>query len=1333
MNRKKKTLWIVLLAALVAAICFILPATALDGGQAAETELTAAFDRKSYSAGDDVSVSFILRGEEFDAAGLCITFDPQSMTYAGVQPTEGFRVAVCKADEGRLELIVQSDSAREPGAGLTVATATFRAVSGGAKTVEFVNGSAVYLGGKSCVAYNGYQELAVTGRVTEDAAADAALHQAIADAVARLEADIQEKLDSGVTVAQNELLLRCKQSGTVAIRSARTQEAVAEALSAALARAEEIMADEAVEFPHLLSLAGAEERDGAVLDDIYPAFAPENTAYFLYNNRPLEGTPRAFKASVKQGVLVTFNGATVPVAADGSFRFAVPFRATENCSTLVLKDPEAGLNTTYLFYSFGYGVSGGPTQIAVYNEAGEKDKENIGEIEQNGSVRRLSTSTDRVRIGFRGAAEANKVFITELVDKNGRVLQTFTTAADDNPVSQDFLSDTLTLRSGLNWFILRYKGVDKSRYEDGKSVETEAYRSYAILIRYTDSEEAERDPTLTDTKLNDIRIYLEGSEDVNRMTPLDETQRKYKLTLDADAFDLALGRQSIHMTVEAKPGHTVSVYGGNGIAQERRLLKDGTYHIADYLDTEIARSDSFKVTITVTAKDGQHKDKYELTIEKKGQSAMIVPSIYRDREVVIVATNPYRTWNLVFASVGITDENGEVINTYTAMKDGRLTMKIADPTVIDWDGRVSSGAFVIDLLRQGETAIQLIYDDPDSGLHMEQPVYLSVNYSVESLGELLTDARELLKNTGGARVYADGAEEALRKVIDSAQKVYDAYRTAFRRNLTQPQITEINQAVHALQKAMEDFRYAEIAIEIIAFEPLDEDIAYQRVDNDCPLQNLMLPRELRVTLADGTTAVVKGVTWESDPTYTLKQDGDKRYLFTPVLPAGYKVARGVELPKIWIDRCAAVFVFDVRRWALPLGCTDSRVLLIPKGTTDADDILALRMRAHVRGDSYTPAPTSWEILDEYDGGTVGQYRFRASLIENVTDPIRNMKFVWSDSVAAERRAMEMIVQVFDLTVNREALTMTVGEQSDVLRVDQADYPVNALEIDDNVAPIYVSDRLQWSSSNPNAVAVDAKTGALTAKAPGTASIIAKLEGTNLTAVCEVTVLSDTVTVQPARLSLTVGEKAKLRIAETLPRGTEITWKSADETIVSVDETGLVTAVVAGTADITAEVTLNGVPLRGECTVVVSTGSGKPGGDPGGEPGGEPGGDPDGSGGGTLSGQPTGGGEDYRDLLTDPLPDENGTQPNPAGVQMPAATQPEASQSPEDPTPGEQPEIDGKPSDGNGTGGKGHRVFAYGNGDGDGAESTLVQLLSTLGTCVALLVIGILYGKKMRGE
>ena len=183
----------------------------------------------------------------------------------------------------------------------------------------------------------------------------------------------------------------------------------------------------------------------------------------------------------------------------------------------------------------------------------------------------------------------------------------------------------------------------------------------------------------------------------------------------------------------------------------------------------------------------------------------------------------------------------------------------------------------------------------------------------------------------------------------------------------------------------------------------------------------------------------------------------------------------------------------------------------------------------------------------------------------------------------------------------------------------------------------------------------------------------------------------------------------------------------------MDETGLVTAVVAGTADITAEVTLNGVPLRGECTVVVSTGSGKPGGDPGGEPGGEPGGDPDGSGGGTLSGQPTGGGEDYRDLLTDPLPDENGTQPNPAGVQMPAATQPEASQSPEDPTPGEQPEIDGKPSDGNGTGGKGHRVFAYGNGDGDGAESTLVQLLSTLGTCVALLVIGILYGKKMRGE
>lgn len=1089
------------------------------------------------------------------------------------------------------------------------------------------------------------------------------------------------------------------------------------------------MADDAVEFPYLLSLVGAEANDGAVLEDIYPAFAPENTAYFLYNSRPLDGTPRAFKASVKQGVLVTFNGVTVPVKANGRFQFAVPFRAMENCSTLILKDPETGLSTTYLFYSFGYGVTGGPTQIAVYNEAGEKDPENIGDIEQNGSVRRLSTLTDRVRIGFQGAAQANKVFTAELVDRNGRVLQTFTTAADDNPVSQAFLSDTLTLHSGLNWFILRYKGVDKSHYEDGKPVETEAYKSYAVLMNYTDPEEVERDPSLIDTKLNGIRIYLEGSEDVNRMTPLDEAQRKYKLTLGADAFDLALGKQSIRMTVDTKPGQTVSVYGGSGLAQERRLQKDGTYHIADYLDSEVARSDSFKVTITVTAKDGQHKGKYELTIEKKGQSALIVPSIYRDREVVIVATNPYRTWNLVFASVGITDQDGNAINPVVAMQDGRLTMKIADPTVIDWDGRVSGGAFVIDLLKQGETAIQLIYDDPESGLHMEQPVYLSVNYSVESLGELLVDARELLENTGGARVYADGAEEALREVIDSAQKVYEAYRTAFRRNLTQPQITEINQAVHALQKAMEDFRYAEIAIEIIAFEPLDEDIAYQRVDNDCPLQNLMLPKELRVTLADGSATVIKGVTWESDPTYTLKQDGDKRYLFTPMLPAGYKAARGVEMPKIWIDRCAAVFVFDVRRWALPLGCTDGRILLVARGTTGADDILALRMRAHVRGDSFTPAPTSWEILDEYDGGTVGQYRFRASLIENVTDPVRNMKFVWSDSVAPERRTMEMIVQVFDLTVNREALTMTVGEQSDVLRVDQADYPVNALEIDDNVAPVYVSDRLQWSSSNSDIVEVNAKNGALTAKAPGTASIFAKLEGTGLTAVCEVTVLSDNVTVQPVKLSLTVGEQAKLRIAETLPRGTKITWKSADETIVSVDETGLVTAMATGIANITAEVTLNGVPLRGECTVVVSAGSGKPGGDPGGEPGGEPGG----NGGGALNGQPTGGGGDYRDLLTDPLPDGNGTQANPSGTQTSAETQPEASQSPEEPTPGEQPETDGKPSDGNGTGGKDHRVFAYGNGDGDGAESTLVQLLSTLGTCAVLLVIGILYGKKMRGE
>lgn len=1285
-------------------------------------ELTAAFDRLVYEPGDTVTVTLILRGGEFDAAGFCAAYDPQELTYRAAQPGDGFTLPVIRPREDSLELVAQADTPQSSSLGVTVAQLTFTAVTGGSKTLQFTQGSDAYLGGKACVAYNGYQELDVTARVAEDAAADAALRQAKADAVAALTADIEEKLAAGVTVAQRELLAQCLQRGRAAIHNAGSVEEVSAALENALNRAAEIVADSSADFPKLTSLQGDETGDGVVLEDVYPAFSPDQTVYFLSNNRPLEGTPRAFRAVTAAGVAVRFNGEPVTVAADGSFRFAVPFRALENISSLVLTDSATGLSTTYLFYSCGYGVSGGPTNTAVYDENGQTDKEHIGEAVRDGTVMRVGTSTERVRIGFDGTAPANQVFRAELVDSAGRVLQTFTTASDDDPMTQHFLSDVITLKPGMNWLLLRYCGVDRSRYEDGKPVETPAYRTTAIILQYTDPEEAERDPSLTDTALDAIHIWLDGSEDVDRMVPLDPEQRKYTVTLSADDFDAALSKQVVRMTVDTRQGQTVTVYGGNGIPQNRTLLKDGTYHIADYLDTEVPRSEKYTVTIYVTAKDGQHKDKYILTVVKEGKCAMVVPSVYRDREVVITPNDPYRTWNLTFASVGITDESGQVIDTAAAMADGRLTMESGDTTIFNWDGTVSSGNFVIELLKQGETTLKLIYDD--GAIHLEDSVYLAVNYSAEVLKGVLQDAEARLKDD--SRQYDSAAVRRLETVIDAEWKTYEKYKTASRRNLTQPQIQDINRGVNAVMEAVQELIYAEVAEEIIAFAPLPPEVAYQQVENSVSLAYLNLPKTLEVTLADGTETTLTGIKWDSDPEYRQMQEAAKRYKFTPVLPAGYKPARGVELPQIWVQRAEIPMTFDVRRWALPETCSGDR-LLVPVGTAGAEDIMALHMQAHVRGDAYTPAPTRWENLDGYNGNQVGQYRFRAHLIENELDKTTNMRFVWSDAVPENRRTRDMIVQVFDLSMNQSALTVTVGDSSDRLRVDQSDYPANAVTATADTLET-VGQRLVWTSSDPAVAAVDRSTGRLTALTAGKTTVTARLSGTELSASCQVTVVLDQVTVQPQQLTLAVDGTGLLTLAETMPRGTSVVWSSDNQMIATVDEDGLVTAHAPGQCVITVTVTLNGKTLTGTALVTVANGGGTGGDEPG--PGGgdtpgggtEPGGTPSG-GTGTLTGQPTAGGE-YQDLLTDPDRTDSATPPRQTTSDPSDTRQPETPDATQQPQPGSS---SGGGAGGNGTGG--HRLIAV---DGEKGGVSWTEMLIIAGAAALLLVCGILRGRRVRG-
>ena len=209
---------------------------------------------------------------------------------------------------------------------------------------------------------------------------------------------------------------------------------------------------------------------------------------------------------------------------------------------------------------------------------------------------------------------------------------------------------------------------------------------------------------------------------------------------------------------------------------------------------------------------------------------------------------------------------------------------------------------------------------------------------------------------------------------------------------------------------------------------------------------------------------------------------------------------------------------------------------------------------------------------------------------------------------------------------------------------------------------------------------------------------------------------DSLALEPRRLVLTKGGRGKLiaKDGENKAVYSGIAWSSTDESIATVDKNGVVTAIKEGNATITATVETDNGPVSGICTITVTPA------DPGG-------------GGGTLSGQATSGGGDYRDLLTDPLPQQgsNGTnKPNANTVQGTRRSQTGTSQ-----TTGQKSETTtdaaGNGGDGAGSGTTG-RVISVSKGDKDKAPGSAEELAVILISCSVLLAAGIFRGKK-RGE
>jgi len=163
----------------------------------------------------------------------------------------------------------------------------------------------------------------------------------------------------------------------------------------------------------------------------------------------------------------------------------------------------------------------------------------------------------------------------------------------------------------------------------------------------------------------------------------------------------------------------------------------------------------------------------------------------------------------------------------------------------------------------------------------------------------------------------------------------------------------------------------------------------------------------------------------------------------------------------------------------------------------------------------------------------------------------------------------------EVTAKLSAKSMTLGVKETAL-------------LKATVKPARKASRVRFKSSNTKVAKVDAKTGLITAKKTGTATVKAVYNGKTL-ASCKVTVKK-----APKKVSLNISKKT-LKVGGTyqlkakLPSGTAsaIKWTSSDKKVATVDMNGLVTAKKKGTVKITAR-TFNG--KKATCKVTVQSNS-----------------------------------------------------------------------------------------------------------------------------------------------
>lgn len=147
-----------------------------------------------------------------------------------------------------------------------------------------------------------------------------------------------------------------------------------------------------------------------------------------------------------------------------------------------------------------------------------------------------------------------------------------------------------------------------------------------------------------------------------------------------------------------------------------------------------------------------------------------------------------------------------------------------------------------------------------------------------------------------------------------------------------------------------------------------------------------------------------------------------------------------------------------------------------------------------------------------------------------------------------------------IILNKNNIELEAGTKSEALIVT----------LNPSDATVETTD-IKWESLNPEVATID-ENGIVTAIAPGTAIVRATLAGKSADCLVDVKVSLTGVEISGEEtIVVYINKTAKLNVEFTPNNATEIpdaVWSSSDESIVKVDNTGVITAIKAGTATIT---------------------------------------------------------------------------------------------------------------------------------------------------------------------